>query len=209
MAEVESDPDVASLVVVLDDPMSSFDEDRKLLTIKKLKLLKTKVRQIVLLTHEQSFLKMLSQRVGPHAAFKITFDEAQDTSKIEILDVNEEYIDAFIFDIKNLHALLSASDDDVTWEKLRCMRDVIEHIQKKKYYLILQDEINAGKSVGAFTAKLKAEGIYTEATATAIGELYSHFWNHDDSDKVISRGDFTPGDLRSVVSDFFEVLIVV
>ncbi len=206
LAEVEQHPSKGKLVLVLDDPMSSFDENRKLRTIDLLKDVRTKVRQTIVLTHENSFLRMLSDRIGGYRSFKLEFETDNATSVIDLLDVNGEYLDQYFENLKSLNSLQGAKDSDVTPEKLRCMRDIIEHIQTRKYYLILKDEINNNASVSAFTAKLVVEGVYTDVVAKGITDLYSNFWNHDDSDKIIKKNDFSPDDLRTIAAKFFEIM---
>lgn len=206
LAEAEQHPNKGKLILVLDDPMSSFDENRKIRTIDLLKDVRTKVRQTIVLTHENGFLRMLTDRIGSHRTFKLEFDKTNATSVIELLDVNGEYIDQHFENLKSLDSLQSAKDSDVTPEKLRCMRDMIEHIQTRKYYLIIKDEISNNGSVSAFTAKLLAEGIYTSDVAQSITDLYSNFWNHDDSAKSLKKDNFSPDDLRSIASKFFEVM---
>jgi wobble nucleotide-excising tRNase len=206
LAEAEQHPNKEKLILVLDDPMSSFDENRKIRTINLLKDVRTKVRQTILLTHENGFLRMLTGRIGSHRTFKLEFDKSNATSTIELLDVNEEYLDQHFENLKSLDSLKDAKDSDVTPDKLRCMRDMIEHIQTRKYYLIIKDEINSNGSVSAFTNRLLADGVYTSTVAQSITDLYSNFWNHDDSDKSLKKDNFSPDDLRSIASKFFEVM---
>ena len=55
-ASLEMDADLASKIVVIDDPMTSLDEHRSLTTRQEIRALADKVSQVVVLSHEKRFL---------------------------------------------------------------------------------------------------------------------------------------------------------
>ena len=55
-ASLDQDPDLASRVVVIDDPASSLDEHRTLTTVHELRRLSERVTQLVVLSHNRPFL---------------------------------------------------------------------------------------------------------------------------------------------------------
>lgn len=209
MAELERHKNRKDLIVVLDDPMSSFDDNRKLRTAELLVESSQHSKQVIILTHERGFLRMINEKAGASKSFIIKSDGEKQTSVIDLLDINEEYLDPHFSNLSELKALLSADDEDLRPNKLVGIRDVIEHIQVRKYYFTLQDEIRKGNSVGAFTDKLLAEEVYTVNQAERIRNLLSSFWKHDDSLKVLKKEDFSPSDLKNIIEDFFEVIKIV
>ncbi len=209
MAEVTQSPTREQLIVVLDDPMSSFDEDRKMATVKLLEKMQAGVHQTIVLTHEHTFLRLMTDYVSAFTSFKIVYDMANETSSIKLMDVNEEYLDGYYKSLDELKYLRTANDDELTPSKLMSLRTLIEHVQKKKYYHELSDDIRDNKSIGAFTKTLLEAGIYDQATADKINALKAHFWHHDDSEKTLNASDFTPGDMRTIIGEFFDVLKII
>lgn len=53
---LDQDPDLANKVVVIDDPVSSLDDNRSLTTVQEIRRLLPRVRQVVLLSHSKPFL---------------------------------------------------------------------------------------------------------------------------------------------------------
>lgn len=62
LSKLHNEPDLDQRIIVLDDPFSSFDENRKQKTTQLLRNIKSidgkKPRQVIILTHEASFLVM-------------------------------------------------------------------------------------------------------------------------------------------------------
>lgn len=80
LAKLDKDPNLSDKVVVIDDPISSFDRNRQRQTCTKLIALANSCRQLVVLSHDPRFLDALrrqwqrSQRGGaaqPHAEMEI------------------------------------------------------------------------------------------------------------------------------------------
>jgi len=107
---------------------------------------------------------------------------------------------------QSLKLLETAPDHEISWDKLRPIRDIIEQIFKRKYYLRLQEQIKANASAQSFVQKLIEDGVYTNERAKSLEDLLPHFWNHDDSTSTISRDEFSAGDLKGIVSDFFSAV---
>lgn len=68
LAQLEHDPDKASKIVIFDDPFNSQDSFRKDCTVQKIKKCGDDCRQVVVLSHDQSFLKRIWDRLASRAA---------------------------------------------------------------------------------------------------------------------------------------------
>lgn len=204
VAEVKFDTDKSNLVLILDDPMSSFDTERKLATAKILSDISEEVEQIIVLTHEEGFLKVLHKHFSECALFKIVANDSTNSS-IDTMDINDEYLEPHYKSITLLEDIAQgareASPDD-----LRCMRDITEAIMLRKYYALLKNDHRDGKSASTFMSTLKTAGVYDDATIKDINNLYLHFWNHDDSAKVVTRDDYSPGDLQAIAQQFLAAI---
>jgi wobble nucleotide-excising tRNase len=65
LAQLSQDPDRARKVVVFDDPFTSMDSFRRSHTVHQIKRCGDMCAQVVLLSHETGFLKMLYDRIAP------------------------------------------------------------------------------------------------------------------------------------------------
>ena len=63
IAKLNQDPDLAHRIVVIDDPMCSLDRSRRTATIRSLKLLVGKCKQLIVLAHDLHFLQSLDDQL--------------------------------------------------------------------------------------------------------------------------------------------------
>lgn len=64
IARLEQDPALESKIVVLDDPMSSMDLNRKYQTIRRIVSLATKCKQLIILSHDAYFIQLLRDNLS-------------------------------------------------------------------------------------------------------------------------------------------------
>jgi wobble nucleotide-excising tRNase len=90
LAQLEHDPDKAAKMVIFDDPFNSQDAFRKDCTIQKIKRCGAVCAQVVVLSHDQDFLKRIWDRLPPdeRKCLKLTRVGLRDTTIIE-LDIAE------------------------------------------------------------------------------------------------------------------------
>ncbi len=63
LATVNSDSNLAETIVVLDDPFTSMDEFRRTFTVNEIKKLTDRAAQVIVLSHELGFLRLLWDRI--------------------------------------------------------------------------------------------------------------------------------------------------
>jgi wobble nucleotide-excising tRNase len=63
LARLDLDPDLGTKIVVLDDPMASFDRNRKEATVGVIEELATKCDQVIVLSHDGHFLKEIESKM--------------------------------------------------------------------------------------------------------------------------------------------------
>lgn len=90
LASIELDPNRASRVAVIDDPVSSLDEHRSLTTVQEVRRLITQVAQVVVLSHSKPFLCRIWESVtaAQKAALQVVRHGAGST--ITAWDVNAD-----------------------------------------------------------------------------------------------------------------------
>lgn len=63
LASLASDSRLAETIVVLDDPFTSLDEFRRTFTANEIKKLVSKSKQVIVLSHDKTFLRLLWERI--------------------------------------------------------------------------------------------------------------------------------------------------
>lgn len=215
---VQNDINIDKKIIVFDDPFSSFDEERKRKTICLLKDIhaikldsvgnneKVYPMQRIILTHERNFFREIYFREFPDAqTLKISHNSecsGVKTSIIEYCNVNREFPDDEIINIiKKLKYFLDEKDFSNNYES-DC-RIVLENILKRKYYFILEPEIQTRKSVRTFITKLenKYEGEHFKNLIRLCDDLNIEL--HDNSFSKSS------GDHESILNDFFKYIEII
>ena len=132
-------------VIVLDDPMSSLDSDRKLATIE---LIRDSIvnkdnktyNQIIVLTHEENFFKFLDNSFRDNKKLlRISYSKSDKNSNIIPCDIEEEFFKEDHF--KRLEKYQKyLEDDDFSNCDLWNVRIILEHIIDRKYYTTIDKE---------------------------------------------------------------------
>jgi len=204
MARVKGDSDLKDKILIMDDPMSSLDEERRRKTVMLLNdLMGSSERpiQLVILTHDKIFLSFLWKEFADRRAFRL------DSASIEPMVPGEEWLDSYYKDLENLRSLYDGSEDKIMVDGIKPIRRILERVVKTKYYPELQGDIASGAGLGRFMDVLVDDKkIYDDSMRKRINSLLANLFNHDDGTSVISHGDLSPGDLKSILSDFFAIL---
>jgi wobble nucleotide-excising tRNase len=209
LATVKSD--TAIKVVVMDDPVSSFDADRKRIILTEIKrVLSTTDKQLILLSHEKGFFHLLhTENAGDASSvfLRISLD-SQLGSDLVACDPTEdpEFMSEFncwITDMKNAN---TSQDLAFVRSAHAGIRRVIEHILKAKYPLELTKELN---TVGDMLTKLEqAGGAYSSTSRrTNIDTILTNLPHHDHS----GTGQYPVSqlgidDYKKDIRDAFEVI---
>ena len=105
LAQLEHDPEKADKIVIFDDPFSSQDSFRKDCTVQKIKKCGESCHQVIVLSHDQSFLKRIWDRLAAQAADRkcLQFSRigVRDT-RISAWDIEEATQGAYLADRKAL-----------------------------------------------------------------------------------------------------------
>lgn len=177
--------DSAIKIVVMDDPVSSFDSDRKRIILTEIKRVLTDTdKQLILLTHESGFYQLLHAESKGNTFdvfLRILFDTQNGSDLVEC-NPNEDHefmseFNCWITDMKNANA-----SQDLAFVKNAHagIRRVIEHILKAKYPLELTKEIN---TVGDMLTKLEQVGgsYATTSRRSNIETMLTNLPHHDNS----------------------------
>lgn len=212
------DRELDKKIVVFDDPMSSFDSERRRKTVHLITDIACKYKendgteksilpkQKIILTHEDRFAKELARLMSSARTLKIEeyVVGGQKRSKIVHADFAQDFPDDDISHrIEKVKEILDTRVFTTAFEA-DC-REILEHIFKRKYYLELKTEISQRKSVRTFTTKLTRDGIggFNDATKSQNFIRLCDDLNIELHDGVTTNSN---GDKESILKEFFECL---
>jgi wobble nucleotide-excising tRNase len=93
-AALDADPNLAQKIVVLDDPLSSLDEHRSFTTVQEVRRLGGRVAQMILLSHDKSFLGRVWEGIRRDASIcrPLKIQRSGQASIIEDWDVSTDSV---------------------------------------------------------------------------------------------------------------------
>jgi wobble nucleotide-excising tRNase len=136
LAKLDIDPGKANKILIFDDPLSSFDRNRRLYTVQLLNDLLTQVKQMVVLSHNESFLYDLSKTVaaGDKKTLRIREDFTTKASSVEPLSLESMVENDYFKHVAELELFLTHADIVKKDYVLGLMRNILEaHIRFKFY----------------------------------------------------------------------------
>jgi wobble nucleotide-excising tRNase len=136
LAKMDIDPGLTDKVLVFDDPLSSFDKNRRLYTVQLIKDLFPQIKQIIVLSHDEHFLHELSKSFarGDKKTLRISENFVAKASKIEPLNLDALVENKYFKHINELEEFLQNADINEKDKILGYMRNILEaHIRFKFY----------------------------------------------------------------------------
>lgn len=209
LTTVKNDNEVK--IVIMDDPVSSFDSDRKRIILKELEkaFIKTD-KQLVLLTHEKGFFRLLNFELknNPSVVFlQLIFDNIQGSNFAVCNPIEDpEFMNDYNCWIADMKKSLESSDLALIKKAHSKIRHVIEHNLKVKFPLELTTN---EKTIKEMLEKLeKSGGSYEQTTPRSeIVGLLPNIDHHDNSgNKQYPLEELGLEDYRKNIKDMFDIL---
>lgn len=206
LAQLEHDPDKASKIVIFDDPFNSQDSFRKDHTVRKIKECGEVCAQVIVLSHDQYFLKRIWDRLQ---------DKAAERKSLELKRIGLSNTAIVEWDLDT--ATQGAYNTDRTvltdfyHEGLGDLRDVVQKIRPvlETYTKIL----GAGALVGADTlgvivVKIRAAGqphqLFPVSDALEELNVYTRRYMHGENPHAATE-PITDGELHGYVKRTLEI----
>lgn len=187
LSRLSNDSNLKDKIIVLDDPFSSFDENRKEETINLINNIKNnkgdEPAQKIILTHDISFLCRLFNKLPKESKILKICYSLMDGSFLEVCDVENDFIkDSYFRDIEYIKNSVENSIN--VDEALKKVRPSLEHLLKRKYYFLLSTETLRKKSVGEYLNEIGSSCVIKD-------ELLSENWHEDmhDGHSVMSLNE--------------------
>jgi wobble nucleotide-excising tRNase len=133
LSKLDIDQGIGNKIVVIDDPLTSFDTNRKLYTVQLIQSLLARVKQVIVL---RFFLSALSNGIprGDKKTLLISENFTNGSSGIEPLDLDTLVQEKYFRDMEKLDEFLANPNITIKDEVLGLMRNVLEaHILFKFY----------------------------------------------------------------------------
>jgi len=136
LSKLDIDTGLANKILVFDDPLSSFDSNRRMYTVQIIKELFPNIKQAIILSHNEYFLHEVSKgfAAGDKKHLRITPDFLAKSSTIEPLSLETMVENEYFKHVKELENFLQTPDLNKKEIVLGWLRNVLEaHIRFKFY----------------------------------------------------------------------------
>ena len=181
-ASLESDPNRAEKIVVIDDPITSLDEHRSLTTIQEMRQLANDVEQFIVLSHSKPFLCHLWQGADSDTRSAMKIVRSNPGSTLAEWDVNQDSITEH----DRRHAMVreyiedpNAADERAVAAALRPILEVFARVAYPRWY-------PPGFLLGPFIGRCEqqkgtADEILSSTDRTELRHLldYGNRFHHD------------------------------
>ena len=147
LAGLDSDKEISNKIVVFDDPFNSQDAFRRSETIHQIRNIGKKCKQIIVLSHDQGFLKEIWDKSLPNECATLNIKSSpKGGSKILEMDL-KNISGRTLEDIKDLQAYLDEPKGQEI-DIIRKMRTVLETYLRMSYIIHFEEKEYLGNMVG-------------------------------------------------------------
>ena len=161
LSKLDIDPGANNKVLVFDDPLSSFDSNRRMYTVQLIKDLFSNIKQIVVLSHNEFFLYELSKcfAASDKKTLRITENFITKASVIEPLELETLVENDYFRHIKELENFLQHPDLSKKETVLGWLRNVLEAHIRFKFYRQLRALPANNQTFGNLITTLIKQGV--------------------------------------------------
>ena len=151
LAKLHIDTEIGQKIIVFDDPISSFDIERKNSTITQLYQIGQKANQLIVLTHNLLFAKEFWDKVKSNCQV-LKLCELRKSTQIVDYDIENETLNGLFKDYSVLdNFLTNGVETDLEKRNVaRCIRPILEGYFRIKFY----GEFTANQWLGEFIEKI-------------------------------------------------------
>lgn len=214
---MREDENLESKILVFDDPVSSFDDERRRKTVQHLANIKNKKGktplQKIILTHENNFLiKLYEEDQFRNATYlRLVPDghvEGRKKSDMKHCDIPEEFLKRKVTRYAEEFKKLLDEKKPVPLDVDIKGRMILENAFENKYHLELRDEITARRSLRSYVEKLNALGLdgYDSEAKKNWDSLFDDLSVPHHSGSTLVKAEKSEGDLTSIMSDTLKAL---
>lgn len=150
LAKLDNDPDIANKIVVFDDPITSLDANRKNCTKQEIIKIAQKAKQVIVLSHDPHFLKILWDDKGSDAKTLHFSRKGRQSSSIDEWNIAVATQGQYFADYFRMVEFLENADEDLRGVA-RCIRPVLEGNLRARF----PHKFRADKWLGDFIGMIR------------------------------------------------------
>lgn len=180
-AALDQDPDLATTVVVIDDPISSLDDHRSLTTVQEVRRLAERAGQVIVLSHGKRFLCRIWNGADPTTRTALQIVRDGQGSTLRPWDVVQDSITEH----DRRHVRLGEFVERGTGDQREIARDIRPHLEAF-LRVAFPEHVPPGMLLGPFLELCRQRvgqpnEILSQTATPELGELkeYSNRFHHD------------------------------
>lgn len=193
LAQIENDPNLADTVIVFDDPFTSLDEFRRVMTAKSIFRIGSSASQVIVLSHDKHFLKDVDDKiVGSVACATFQISTSKQNSCIEPWNLEREVKEGYLQDHMDMQDFHDGHTNDA-----KAMRMLMRPLLEKYIRYRFPNQIPDGKWLGDMLAIIAADTNHPlQAVYSEIDDInqYTASFHHDPNTA------FDPDEVRTFVA---------
>lgn len=181
-SSLEQAQNVQDKILVIDDPMTSLDEHRSLTTMEVMREIYSKVQQIIVLSHDKSFLCDLWASADKNSRSSARIARGKPGSTITEWDVSADAVTDHDRRHKLVRDYLEAADHTKEREVAAALRHILERYMRVACPAYFPPERSLGNFLKECEQKLgEPEEILSEANVRELRKLltYANRFHHD------------------------------
>jgi wobble nucleotide-excising tRNase len=221
LSKLEIDPNLANKILVFDDPLSSFDTNRRHATVKLISDISKQIKQAIVLSHNEGFLWDLYKNYDAslRKSLRINQDFTTNASYIEPLDIEFLVQNEYFVNIAKLEKWQKKPDIKLKEETIGLIRNVLESHLKFKFHRQLRHLPASQQTLGICIKELESSAVIfrdTRPKTTTISELnklnalscrpHHGGSNPDPSDYGIDLKTISDTELSKFISEVLDLL---
>ena len=197
-AEIERDPQRANRIVILDDPFNSQDAFRQSQTVQQIRRLGAACAQVVVLSHNQNFLKMLWDRLPPAERKTIQLGRVgEENTTISEWDIEEAVKWRYRADVEALQRFYSDNEGNPR-DVIQKIRPVLEGYCRNLYPSQFTDQDRLGDIIAKIRAAAEDHPLHEILDHLDDLNAYTSRYHHGENPNAATE-PIDDGELRKSV----------
>lgn len=160
LSKINKSFDKQDKIVVLDDPVASFDANRCGITIDMIKVLKGEFNQVIILTHYPQFTSDLIQKVQEDVAF-LSLQRNSSTASFSLLDQDLFVESPLNISLSNIIKFINRTSSSSILDECRTLME--KYLCTRYRLLIVEKNINTKVSLNDLIDVLHDNGAYDDS----------------------------------------------
>jgi wobble nucleotide-excising tRNase len=207
LSGLDREAKLAERVVVFDDPLSSHDSHRKARTIEFLKGLCGNCVQLIVMSHDEHFLRQVKDRCEgtAHVAYEIKYDGADNWSQAAVVDLDELCRNEYARQVQALVDFYDLRKGDPL-HVAPIVRKVLETYYRRTYPAYFRPDQNLGVIVRDIRAQGSSHPCWTAVETLDACNQATMDEHHGDDASLTPAAPIDADNLRGTVRDCLELV---